>query len=117
MVGAQNGHLEVVRALLEAGGRELLMLTYDVDGSSCLLNSAEKGHVDIVTALLEAGGRELLMLTKHNGASCLSVTRQANQEEVCRLLEMAFQIAGLSRDHDPQRAAVRRGRGRRGRGQ
>jgi ankyrin repeat protein len=35
MVSAQNGHLEVVNALLEAGGRELLMLTMN-NGLSCL---------------------------------------------------------------------------------
>ena len=55
-ISAQEGHLEEVNALLEAGGRELLMLTYDVDGSSCLYMSAANGHVDVVNALLEAGG-------------------------------------------------------------
>ncbi len=34
-IKAANGHLEVVKALLEAGGRELLMLTNDC-GASCL---------------------------------------------------------------------------------
>ena len=33
---AQNGHLDVVKALLEAGGRELVMLTRD-NGVSRLL--------------------------------------------------------------------------------
>ena len=37
-----------------------------------------------------------MMLTMHNGASCLSVARQENHGEVCRLLEMACQNAGLS---------------------
>jgi len=45
----------VVNALLEAGGRELLMLTRD-DGTSCLFISAQNGHLEVVNALLEAGG-------------------------------------------------------------
>jgi hypothetical protein len=34
-ISAQNGHLDVVKVLLEAGGRELVMLTRP-DGASCL---------------------------------------------------------------------------------
>jgi len=61
MISAQGGHLEVVRALLEAGGRELLILTMD-DVTSCFWISAQNGHLEVVNALLEVGGRELLML-------------------------------------------------------
>ena len=57
IVSAQKGHLEVVNAVLEAGGRELLMLTVD-GGASCLYISAQNGHLEVVKALLEAGGRE-----------------------------------------------------------
>jgi predicted LPLAT superfamily acyltransferase len=39
--------LEVVRALLEAGGRELVMLTMD-NGASCLMVSAHNGHLEVV---------------------------------------------------------------------
>ena len=42
LMSAQNGHLELVKALLEAGGRELVMLTSD-NGASCLMISAEEG--------------------------------------------------------------------------
>jgi choline kinase len=69
-MSAQNGHLDVVKALLEVGGRELVMLTAD-DRFRCLLISAEAGNLDVVKALLETGGRELVMLTMDNGASCL----------------------------------------------
>ena len=46
MASAHYGHVEVVNALLEAGGRELLMLTAD-DGSSCLsiARRANQGEV------------------------------------------------------------------------
>ena len=92
-LAVQEGHVEVVRALLEVGGRELAMMTRN-DGSSCLYLSAKKGHLDmvkghldVVKALLEAGGHKLVMLTMHNGASGLSIARRSNQVQVCRVLE------------------------------
>jgi hypothetical protein len=60
----------VVNGLLEARGRELVMLTAD-NGASCLRIRAQLGHLEVVKALLEVGGCELLMLTADNGASCL----------------------------------------------
>jgi ankyrin repeat protein len=60
---AAKGHLNVVKALLEVGGRELVMLTADT-GVSRLYVSAQNGHLDVVKVLLEAGGRELPMLTR-----------------------------------------------------
>ena len=56
-----------MRKLLEAGERELLMLT-GVNEPSCLIISALRGHLEVVKALLEVGGRELLMLTMHNSS-------------------------------------------------
>ena len=50
-----EGHVDVVRALLEVGGRELAMITRD-NGVSCLFMSAQKGHLDVVKALLLVGG-------------------------------------------------------------
>ena len=45
-ISALNGHLEAVNALLEAGGRELLMLTMN-NGLSCLsvARRANQGEV------------------------------------------------------------------------
>jgi hypothetical protein len=43
--------VDVVRALLEVGGRELAMMTRD-DGGSCLMISEQEGHLDVVKALL-----------------------------------------------------------------
>ena len=39
--------MDVVKALLEVGRRELVMLTED-DGVSCLYTSGENGHLDVV---------------------------------------------------------------------
>ena len=79
-LAVKQGSVEVVRALLEAGGRELLMLTKD-GGFSCLYVS---GHLDVVKALLEAGGRELVMLTKGDGASCHYVSAENGHVDVVR---------------------------------
>ena len=99
-ISAQEGHLDVVKELLDSGGRQLVMLTLD-NGTSCLYMSALEGHLEVVKALLEVGGRELLMLTKDNRANCLSIARRANQGQVwrdgvaeCRLF--------FARDLDPQ---------------
>ena len=41
-ISAHEGHLDVVNALLEVGGRELAMMTRD-NGVRCLLLSAQEG--------------------------------------------------------------------------
>ena len=84
-LAVKEGHVEVVRALLEAGGRELVMLTSD-NGASCLMISAEKGHLEVVNALLAVGGRELVMLTADNGFSCLMISAQEGHLEVVNAL-------------------------------
>ena len=74
-ISAEEEHGEVVRALLEVGGRELVMLT-DNDGTSCMYMSAQNVHLEMVKAMLEAGGCELVMPTMDDGASCLTIARQ-----------------------------------------
>jgi predicted LPLAT superfamily acyltransferase len=46
-LAVKKGTVEVVRAQLEAGGRELVMLTMD-NGASCLMVSAHNGHLEVV---------------------------------------------------------------------
>jgi hypothetical protein len=48
-------HLEVVKALLEAGGRELVMLTM-YSGAGCLLISAARKHLAVVKRCRRSGG-------------------------------------------------------------
>ena len=45
--GALDDYVDVVKALLEVGRRELVMLTAD-DGVSFLCTSGENGHLDVV---------------------------------------------------------------------
>ena len=86
---------ELVRPMTEQGDASVLMQAIDGEPSYLFL-AVKQGSVEVVRALLEAGGRELLMLTADDGSSCLSVARRANQGEVFRMLEVAFQNAGLS---------------------
>ena len=53
-ISAQEGHLDVVKALLDAGGRELAMLTAD-DGSSCLSVARRANQGEMVIACKNAG--------------------------------------------------------------
>jgi hypothetical protein len=80
-----EGHLDVVKAVLEAWGRELVMLTAD-HGFSCFMVSAGRGHLEVVKELLEVGGRELLMLTTDNGVSCLYASAQNGHPDVVKAL-------------------------------
>ncbi|KAJ1474029.1 hypothetical protein T484DRAFT_1971600, partial [Baffinella frigidus] len=48
------GHVEVLRMLIEAGGKELVMLTND-DGKSCADIASQNGHVEALGLLVEAG--------------------------------------------------------------
>jgi ankyrin repeat protein len=84
-LAVEKGHVEVVRALLEVGGRELVMMTRN-DGVSCLWISAANGDLEVVKALLEAGARELVMLTENNGVSCLFISAQRGHVEVVKAL-------------------------------
>ena len=56
-----SGHLDVVKYLVEAGGKELLFST-DERGWSALHYAAIKGHVDVVECLVRLGGPALLHL-------------------------------------------------------
>ena len=52
MNAARNGHVEVVRLLLEAGADKNAA---QVNGTTALMAAAEHGHVEVVRLLLDAG--------------------------------------------------------------
>ena len=58
-----------MKALVAAGGKELLMLTSS-DGCSCLHAASHKGQLKVMKALVAAWEQELLMLTSHDWVSC-----------------------------------------------
>lgn len=108
--GAQNGHPEVVRALLAAAGAagvlmELLML--NKDGVNCLFASAEYGHREVVMALLAAATTAGVLMkllkmrcgqkwyTKNSGAGCLYISAKSGHLDVVEaLLEAAGERQG-----------------------
>ena len=63
-----------MKALVAAGGQELLILTPD-DGRTCLdhalESSHENGHSEVVTALLVSGQQQLSLLAERDGPSSL----------------------------------------------
>lgn len=69
LVGAENGHLDVVKFLFEAGGRHMLVLA-NHDGHSCANNAAKGGHLDILQYLYQIGGKKFLMHKDKGGKSC-----------------------------------------------
>ena len=113
-VAAKNGHLEVVRLLLEAGAnkerkgktgatalilaaetgrlevvRLLLQAGADKDaanenGKTALILAAEKGHLEVVQLLLEAGADQDSAMT--GGATALMLAAQNGKLEVVRML-------------------------------
>jgi ankyrin repeat protein len=84
------GHVDTVRALLQVGGRQLLMITRD-DGWSCLHAAVYAKKLCIVQELLTAGGTELLMLTSLDGTSCL---HKAAEEGDVDIVQALLQAAG-----------------------
>ena len=78
-VAARNGHLEVVRLLLEAG--------VDKDagnGATALISAAGNGHLEVVQLLLEAGADKDAAMT--DGATCLHYAAGYGHSHVVRLL-------------------------------
>ena len=74
-----------MKALLEVGARELVVLTADEE-TSCLWMSAQDGHLGVMKALLEVGGHELAVLTRDNGLSCLLISAEKGNLGVMKAL-------------------------------
>ena len=69
-IAVQQDHIEVVKLLVEAAGREALVQT-PKNGISCLSFAVQKDRLEIARVLVQAGGRDLLMMTDTDGMSCL----------------------------------------------
>ena len=107
------GHVDTVQALLEVGGRELLMLTRD-DGWSCLHAAVYAKKLCIVQELLHAGGWELLALTSSHKRfatpahiSCLYLAAEEGDVDIVQMLlleagERGSELIMLGSEHASQ---------------
>jgi len=108
-IAAAMGHVEVVKHLVEKGGRELLMLTAK-GRVSCLFVAAQVGRVEVVKHLVEKGERELLIITReHLHDTCLDAAARGGHLDCleCLLasggLELLMQ-AGASEGRSKEKA-------------
>ena len=92
-VAAQNGHLEVVRALVGAGAD--LDLAKE-DGVTPLFVAAQEGHLEVVRSLLGAGAN--VVQARAGGAAPLFVASQFGRLEVVRALVEAGAIVDQAAD-------------------
>jgi ankyrin repeat protein len=76
----KNGHLDVVRTLVAAGGKELIFRRRDIfngNATTCLHIACQQDHAttkDIIELLILVGGNELLFLKATGGLTCLMYT-------------------------------------------
>ena len=97
LVACAQGHLEIVKVLIKAGGEALLLMA-DKDGCSCLYIACLKGRHEIVKALVNGSGDSraalLLMTDRACGRSCLHAACLSGRAAVVALL-LSLPCAGL----------------------
>ena len=82
---AQEGHDEVVKALLKADGIEVNQ-TFKKNGAFPLLMAAQNGHDEVVKALLEAEGIKVNQTDEKIGTFPLLMAAQNGHDEVVKAL-------------------------------
>jgi ankyrin repeat protein len=77
--------MDIVRALIKAGGEALLLKT-EAGGYSCLLVACAHGHLEVVKTLERAGGGAVLFMTVREGCSFLGVACYTDHPEIVKYL-------------------------------
>ncbi|MHC4620631.1 MAG: ankyrin repeat domain-containing protein [Planctomycetota bacterium] len=83
MVAAQNGHMEIVKALLEA--KADVNIQRKTDGVTALWMAAQNGHVEVVKLLLESKA-DVNVKDKTYGATALMMAAQKGHTDIVKLL-------------------------------
>jgi ankyrin repeat protein len=90
MVQCDNGQVEVLKVLLEAGAE---FNHVDNEGRNALYVAAQNGHVEVIKALLEGVG---FNHTANNGFTPLASSRATNHEAAALALAAALAAAGAT---------------------
>jgi ankyrin repeat protein len=69
----QGGHLQIVKALIEAGGEALLLTTEGVHGGSCLHAACYRGHAAVAALLASLPCAGLVGLRDRYGLTALDL--------------------------------------------
>ncbi|CAK9033398.1 unnamed protein product [Durusdinium trenchii] len=80
-LAVEEGHLEAVRLLLEAGADKDAAR---IDGVTAVFVAAQNGHLEVVRLLLEAGANKDVV--RRHGATALFIAAQNGHLKVVRLL-------------------------------
>eukprot|EP00935_MAST-01C_sp_MAST-1C-sp1_P001664 g1664.t1 len=85
IIATQNGHLDVVQALLRHAGINANQARTD-DGCTPLIIAAHQGHLDVVQALLGHAGIEVNQARTDNGCTPLFMAAQEGHSDVVQAL-------------------------------
>lgn len=105
-VAAQNGHVKVVKLLLDAGAKRDAV---DVDGTTPLCIAVQNGHFNVVELLLEAGAD--INATSSNGVTPLVIAAYTGYYDIVKLLvERGADIEKVTKEgYSPLYAAAHAG--------
>lgn len=91
-----QGHIDIVRCLIKAAGKELLYVRMDQkrgwnrdlfsDAPTCLDGAVHQGHRRLVKYLLEMGGKRLLFQANNRGYTSLHVACVEGNVELVKML-------------------------------
>ena len=96
MWASGNGHLEIVRLLIERGGANV-NAARTTDGATALLWASQEGHLETVRCLVERGGANVNAAATVNGCTALmSASWQGHLAIVLLLLQHGADRHALS---------------------
>lgn len=84
-LAARNGHLEIIKILLEHGAAETIAAVND-QGKTALWVASKYGHTDIVRELLHRGAEETIAITCMDGDTALWMASHHGHTDVVKLL-------------------------------